>query len=431
MTRAVAWLSGLPRWARAIGWALLAVAANGYVLGSTDQSIHLTFLRKLIDPSLFGGDLVGASAAAHPSLFWQVQAPVFRALGWEALPAVYLAAWGLALWASFWMYEALALSLGSKWWAPAFLVVFHCVPGHARTFEPEFINRTAAHPFVLMALWLGIAGELQLAAMVAGAAFLLHATTATHVFGILCVMALARPRALLPMFAGFGLFATPLLLGNPPSAFWVDDAWMQVLRWRMPHHLFPWTWPAGVGGVAAVHLALAVGSGQRAVVWGVLVWSVVSTIGWRVAPLLALHAWEAWILLAIVGLLSVPRWLVGAPRWAWLALVLALPWEERMMGRTVVRGIAFSPPIDHALLAQVRAAPPGPVHVAVDAPPWLRPWSGRALYVTTKDGGEAVFSREFALAWRARMAVACGHDVLAGEPTDWLGYRGVRVACGG
>lgn len=425
--RLLAWISQLPPSVRALGWALLALGANGYVLGTTDQSIHLTFLRKLMDPSLFAGDLVADAAAARPSLFWQIQAPLFARLGFGAMPAVYATVWFASLIATFWMYDRLALSLGSKWWAPALLVVFHCVPGHARTFEPELINRTVAQPLVLGALWCALAGELELGAMVAGFAFLLHATTATHVFGILCVMALVRPRAFPAILAGFGLFAAPLLLGRPHGELWVDDAWMHVLAWRMPHHLFPWTWPAGVWVVAAVYFALCVAGRQRAVVTGVMIWSTIATLGWRVAPILALHAWESWILLAIVGLLCVPKWLPS--RWLPLAILLALPWEEHLMGRPIERAFTFTPAIDQALLDDVRAAPDGPVSVSPFAPAWLRPWSGRALYVTTKDGGEAVFSREFAMAWRTRLAVACGEDVLAGQPTDWLGYRGVREAC--
>jgi len=63
---------------------------------------------------------------------------------------------------------------------------------------------------------------------------------------------------------------------------------------------------------------------------------------------------------------------------------------------------------------------------------WLRPWTGRALFVTSKDGGEAVFDRELALQWRERLAVLCGQDVLDGPPPsdEWKGYRSVGERAG-
>jgi hypothetical protein len=58
---------------------------------------------------------------------------------------------------------------------------------------------------------------------------------------------------------------------------------------------------------------------------------------------------------------------------------------------------------------------------------WRRPATGRPVYVSTKDGGEALYDPQMAAAWRARLGTWCGHDPLAGTPTDWRGYRAVRT----
>ena len=447
----------------------LALLANGYRFGTTDQAIHLTFLRELLDPGALSADLIAPRAGAHASLWWHVQAPVVRWIGWDHLPHLYLVLYLAALIATFALLVQIArVLLGNPWAAlvaPLLLVVFKGCPAHVHTFEPELVNRTAVHPILLGAVWLLLRGRPIRAAALCGLAFDLHATTASHValaLGVATVVDPAlRPRAARAA-AAFAVCAAPLLamvaLRGGPSAWWVDETWMQVLHWRMPHHLFPDRWPAAVWLVAGFQLTLWVVASRwipaRAVrrrahllVAGVLICGpLLGSLAagpLPLAPLLALHLWESWILLAVLAYLAAGgavfvllrrrRWWslpAGVPR----GLVLATGVESPAMGLRAPP--VFAPGArggdDRALLdalagTRFRVSAGSSLLVPPTGMAWLRADSGRALFVTVKDGGEGVFDREMALAWRARLTALCGEDLLAAPPPrdEWRGYRAV------
>lgn len=445
-------------------YAAAAVVVDGYRFGTSDQSIHLTFLRRLLERGAMAGDLVADHAAAHPSLFWALQAPAVRGLGWDAIPALYLAAWLLALVANFAVLGAIARALLVERWAallaPAALVVFKACPGHVRTFEPELINRTFAEPAVLVAVLLVLRERVWLAGFVLGLAFDVHATTAFHALLATGVAALveSRTRRRVPvMVLAFLVGASPLLwtiAHRSSGPFWVDAKWLHILKWRMPHHLFPARWPLGVWTAAVWQLALfAWGLGAArpelrprvlGLAGGVGICAMLGTLAagpLPLAPLMALHLWEAWLLLAVLAYLLAVGRLVQIGRRHPGAAVLASAFvlvgpEATWMGRPRRAELVWRGPTgdDAALvmaltgpLAQVEAD--RPIVVPPEGPDWLRPWTARPVYVTSKDGGEAVFDRRTAVEWRRRLARLCGTDVLAGPPPqgEWLGYRTVRV----
>ena len=453
------------RWALPPVLAALAVAVQGYQFGANDQTIHLTLLRRLVEPGILGGDLVATHADAHASLFWHVQVPLVRLVGWERLDEIYLAVYLGCLVATFALLQRLGETLFRRRWAwvlgPLLLVVFRACPGHVHTFEPSLINRTFCHPLVLWALLLALRGRVVPAAAVCGLAFDLHASTAIHtLIAVLVAGAVdGGQRRRLPMAVlGFALCAAPLLVmvfyRGGPGSWWVDPEWMHVLRWRMPHHLFPGRWPAGVWAVATFQLGLyLVGSRWiedrtlrvrcHGVVLGVLICGpLLGTLvagPLPVAPLLGLHLWESWIVLAVLAYLvagGALAALITGPRPAWracgaAALVLLLGGEARLMGRSEPRVWQWrAPDGDAAQLVRTLRGVIGPGERLMVPPTgmgWVRPASGLPVLVTVKDGGEVVFDRGMALQWRAALADLCGEDVLAGEPPadEWLGYRTV------
>ena len=463
---------GLPRWL-AITWpvlcAAMALLANGYRFGTSDQSIHLTLLRELLDPGALAGDLVADHAASHASLWWHLQVPLLRVLGWESLPVLYLALYVVALVATFALLGRLAGTLlhdpRAALVAPLLLVVFKACPAHVHTFEPELLNRTAVHPLLLGAVWLVLRGRAIPAAALCGLAFDLHATTALHTAMALS-MAIAfdgRLRAdALRAVGAFAVCAAPLwiliAMRGGPADWWIDAEWMHVLRWRMPHHLFPDRWPAAVWVAAVFQLTLWIVASRwvldpvvrrraHLLVGGVLVCGpVLGTLvagPLPVAPVLALHPWESWILLAVLAYLAAAGPLVaalcsrsGAVRLTAVAvgIVLALGFESGTMGLRRTPTFAWRGPTgSEGTLVEALAGPRFRISAGsyLLVPPtgmtWLRAWTGRPLFTSAKDGGEAVFDREMALSWRFRMAELCGEDILEGPPPgdEWLGYRSV------
>ncbi|MDP7111667.1 MAG: hypothetical protein QGH45_06880 [Myxococcota bacterium] len=460
---------------RALLWAWppllagLALLANGYRYGTTDQAIHLTFLRELMDPGGMAADLVATRGGAHASLWWHLQTPLVRWIGWENLPHLYLCLYVVALTATFALLVQLARTLlGNPWAAlvaPLLLVVFKGCPAHVHTFEPELINRTAVHPLLLGAVWLLLRGRPIRAAALCGLAFDLHATTASHVALALAVATVAdpalRPRAL--RAAGvFLICAAPLLamvaLRGGPGAWWVDEAWMNILRWRMPHHLFPDRWPAAVWLVAGFQLGLWVVASRwvadrttrrraHLLIAGVLLCGpLLGTLAagpLPLAPLLALHLWEAWILLAVLAYLAaggaVFTLLRGRRWWAMpagvaLGLLLVVGFESTAMGLREPVTFTLGAPggtagelVDALDGTRFRVSAGSSLLVPPTGMTWLRAEAGRAIFVSVKDGGEAVFDRELAMDWRRRLEELCGEDLLAGTPPvdEWRGYRAV------
>jgi len=457
---------------RALLWLLppalaaAALATQGYCFGTSDQAIHLSLLRRLLEPGSMAQDLVVGHAGAHASLWWHLQAPVVALVGWERLDALYLCVYVVCLVATFALLQRIALELLDDRWAahlaPALLVVYRACPAHVHTFEPELINRTFTHPLLLWALLLLLRGRVIPAAAVCGLAFNVHASTAAHAALAVACGAVLDPtlRRRLPLAAGaFVLCAAPLLamtaLQGGPAHWWVDDPWMHVLRWRMPHHLFPWRWPAGIWAVAAFQAGLWLAASGRvrpgAVArrsWGVILGvalcgPLLGTLAagpFPFAPLLGLHLWESWILLAVLAYLAAAGLVAGllrsstaASRIAGVvltALLLAAP-EGALSGLQTQRSWrVHGLDEDQAALVAFLASQKDAGAMLLTPPTgmtWLRSSSGRALYVTVKDGGEVVFDRTMALQWRDRLEDLCGEDVLAGPPPrdEWRGYRAV------
>ena len=447
-------------------WTAAAATIDGYRFGTTDQAIHLTLLRRLVEPAAMSGDLIASHADAHASLWWHLQVPAVRLVGWEHLDALYLATYVVCLAATFALLQRIAWELLEDRWAallaPAALVVFKACPAHVFTFEPELINRTFTHPLVLWGVLALLRGRVTRAAAICGLSFNLHASTASHALAAIAVAALLDPalrRRLPQALAAFALCSGPmwtmLALRGGPGSWWVDPEWMHVLQWRMPHHLFPGRWPAAVWGVAAFQVTLwavasrqvrpgtvrlrYLGIGLGVLACGPLLGTVVAG-PLPLAPLLGLHLWESWILLAVMAYLAAPGLVAALVRQggllrttagAILALLLLVgieahvmdPWQERAWhwrGPTGAR-LALIETLDH---------PSGSGEMLLVPPTgmtWLRPWTGRSLWVTVKDGGETLFDRDMALQWRSRLAALCGEDILSAPPPrdEWRGYRSV------
>jgi hypothetical protein len=223
----------------------------------------------------------------------------------------------------------------------------------------------------------------------------------------------------------------------------VDGAWMHTLQWRMPHHLFPGRWPLSVWGSAAWQSVLFMGAWvavpaglmrRRMAGLGVGFGLLASALGtlvagpWPVAPVLALHLWQAWLFLALLGYLGLGAWVMalwrnGWPKLATMGLLLGL-WAPEATWMGIARTRSWQ--VDWTDLAPLGESDPRWVRQApAEVELWRRPATGRPVYVSVKDGGETLYSPELAAAWRARLSTWCGGDPLAGPPTDWRGYLAV------
>jgi hypothetical protein len=80
--------------------AFLAILITGYHYGNWDQAVHLPFLAKYADPSLFPGDPFLELRNEHFSFFWLFFQPFYL---WGILAQTTFVVHFLSVYATFWM----------------------------------------------------------------------------------------------------------------------------------------------------------------------------------------------------------------------------------------------------------------------------------------------------------------------------------------
>jgi len=445
-----------------LAYAALAVAANGYLFGVDDHAVHLVFLDLVTHPESLAGDLLAAAAAHHHSLFWSLQAPFANALGvalWSAvLYLLSLVATGAAIYhlaVRLWTSPA-AAALSLLLLAPAQFAL-----GGVDTLDPLLLNRTVALPLELLAIALLYGGRPLLCFAALGLAANLHVPSASAVTAALIATQWTALRAgprrdrLAPLLCP--LLALPVILpwlsglGTSTAAMVVDPPWRAVLEARMSHHLFAADWQLGEWARMAFWLALgatalSLNEQKRArrfvlaVLAGLSGWAVLAGVllGDRLGLALALQLepWQSFrfvtILCAMAGVAAgvelprrgVPRALVAL---AGVGLLIAslnidersprrlLPWGEANEVTSIGDWLS-----EHSEPAERVMVPP----VGLEQ---LRRHSMRPQNTSWKDGGEALFSRHFALSWKQDMERSCA-CLPFDEPLPAGARPGVRLA---
>jgi hypothetical protein len=155
--------------------ALLAIWFGGYHFGTFDQVVHIPFLKKLADPSLYPTDAFLNLRSEHYSFFWLMFIPAYRA---GVLETVMFAVHVLATFGLVWMFWELTdtffhnnfanlLSLG-------FLVFPHLgMPGF-QIVEFSLLNRTFVLPFILGVFILYLRRRYVPAFLLLGVMFNIH-----------------------------------------------------------------------------------------------------------------------------------------------------------------------------------------------------------------------------------------------------------------
>lgn len=399
-----------------------------------DHAIHLPFWDMASHPQRWRGDLLLQAYKYHHSLLWALQAPFARALGfapWAALlHALSTAAMGAVAFRT-------GLLLWSRrdaaWLAVAATAPAHAALGGAATWDPLVLSRTVALPVELAALLLLLGGRPTRALLLLGLALNLHAPSAAAAgFAAGALWLARRPRSLRPAL-GWALGATPVLLrwltaDRGPAM--VDDAWWQIIEARLAHHLLPLSWPAPQWLLALAWTAAGLLVWRRLpspslrrdlavlavalLTWGLL--GLALGAGARVALALQLEPAQAHRIVIWATAAALPG---ALPRRRGLLLaLLALLWLEPHTPQSGVaswRWLPAGPPGVALPLEAGHSAPPVEVNPS-DAGARLR--RGGPVFVTWKDGGEALFHRELALEWRRRVEETCACRPFVPRPTD-------------
>jgi hypothetical protein len=202
-----------------LGAAVLTIAAAGYHFGTFDQVIHIPFLKKMADPSLYPADAFLDLRGEHYSFFWMLFIPAYRA---GVLEPVMFAVHVLATYGLVWMFWELSETLFHNPLANLFSLVLLIFPHLGMTgfqiVEFSLLNRTFALPFLLGAMLLYLRRRYALAFLLVGILFNIHVIYA----GFVLVMMLFDLLLRLPevgwknLARGLALFGA----GALPVLFW-------------------------------------------------------------------------------------------------------------------------------------------------------------------------------------------------------------------
>jgi hypothetical protein len=255
---------------------LLFVAATvcsvlfaGYYFGTFDQAIHIPFLKKFADPSLYPNDPFFDLRLRHYSFFWFPFIWAYRAGALEvAMFAVHL----LVTYATFWALWELSWTMFRTPLASLLAVATFVVP-HAgfagfTLIEFSLLNRTFVLPFLLVAINLYLRQRPLLAFFTLGVLYNLHVVSVNFVLAMLLFDSLWQIRrtgwrTLVGGVALFVIAALPVLLwwlsagGGVRGPQW---EWFSLLWRSYFYHLFfligpfPMVVLVTLGGCAAVVL---------------------------------------------------------------------------------------------------------------------------------------------------------------------------------
>lgn len=227
--------------------ALFTIILAGYHFGTFDQAIHIPFLKKYADASLFPDDKFFDLRFLHYSYFWFFFEPFYRvglleeAMFLTHIFATYLTFW--ALWVlSYELFRNPVTSLLS-------LIIFvfpHLGFAAFSIFEFSLLNRTFVFPFLLFSLVLFLRQRYWLAFSLLGLIYNLHVISVNFVLAMLLFDCLVELRRVgwLNVVLGMGLFiltALPVLvwkLSGSGVDFSPQPEWFSIITRGILYSVF-------------------------------------------------------------------------------------------------------------------------------------------------------------------------------------------------
>lgn len=325
-----------------------AVMLIGYHFGTFDQAVHIPFLAKYADPSLYPNDPFLEMRFQHYSFFWFLFLP-FQQL--HILEPAMLAAHFVLTYCTFWAIWDLSQELFhntlTSFVAVIALIFPHLTFGGFPLIEFSLLNRTAALPFLLWAIVLGLRGRTTAMFMLLGILFNFHIISVGFILAMVGLDLLDRRQWKALALGGvvFVVFAAPVLvwraLDHVPMGLAPDPAWFTVVTQAILSNLFylfapqPAILIATFSGIACFGLWLIARRGvasehNRSVACymvaaaGLIVLQVVSVAVFPATFLMQLQIVRAGIPASIFAYIYFAHFLVSRVRWRMLIIALVV-----------------------------------------------------------------------------------------------------------
>lgn len=196
----------------------LTILVMGYHFGTFDQFVHIPFLKKAVDPTLYPTDPLLELRFQTFSYFWRFFDP-FWAVG-VLEPVMFVTYVGITYY-TFWMLWNLSRQLFNNPLTSTLTTLAFVVPhlgfGGFPIFEFSLLNRTFVLPFLLLALTWWLRGRTVRALALLGVLFNLHVISTAFAFSLVALDGALRWREvgwrkLLAGGVAFAGLAAPVLV---------------------------------------------------------------------------------------------------------------------------------------------------------------------------------------------------------------------------
>lgn len=219
----------------------------GYYFGTFDQAIHIPFLKKMVDPSLYPHDPFFDMRFTHYSYFWVLFQPLYR-LGILEISMFFV--YGGMIYLTFWAFWRLSWTLFRNT-LTSFLSVItfafvHVGFGGFPVFEFSLLNRTFVLPFILLALDLHLRKHTLFSFVILGFMYNIHVISINFALAMVLFDCLVRWRkvGVTTIVGGMGLFvvtALPVLawkFGTSHLDIAIHREWFAIINYGLLYHLF-------------------------------------------------------------------------------------------------------------------------------------------------------------------------------------------------
>jgi hypothetical protein len=226
---------------------LLAISIIGYHFGTFDQSVHIPFLKKYVDESLFPNDPFLDLRFQHFSYFWFFFQPFYRLGILEpAMFAVHILATYLTFFAVWKLSDMLFENAVTNLLAVVALIIPHLGFAGFPAIEFSLLNRTFVLPFLLWAIVFFLRRWYLLTFALLGLLYNLHVTSVNFALAMILFACLTESRRvgwriILAGMAVFVVCALPVLIwkaGKSPVDLMPRFEWFSIISRGMAYHLF-------------------------------------------------------------------------------------------------------------------------------------------------------------------------------------------------
>jgi len=225
---------------------VFVISLMGYYFGTFDQAIHIPFLKKFADPTLFPNDKFFDLRNFHYSYFWKIFIPFYK-IGFLEI-SMFIAHF-VATYLTFWAIWELSKTLFNNPLSSFLAIIFFCFPhvGFAGfpLFEISLLNRTFILPFLLFSINLYLKNLKIPAFIILGIAYNFHVVSVNFVMAMflldstLSIKKIGIKNFIYQLLAFF-IFALPVLIwktSTPSDNLTINYEWFKIVDQGLLHHI--------------------------------------------------------------------------------------------------------------------------------------------------------------------------------------------------